>query len=268
MKHDNRYVWLDLVRGLSALAVCASHLRAAMFVDYSQLSSPGIITKIFYFITGLGHQSVVVFFVLSGFFVGGSILSRRNNFAFMDYLLARVSRLWTVLFPALIFTLIIDRFLASYLPELLSGERFSILNSGPNYGEYSSSLLTFIGNAVFLQTIYTPIFGTNGPLWSLANEFWYYVLFPLAMISIGYTHTSSLNKFTSSILFVIIAIIISPNMLLGFIIWLLGAGVYHIYATIKDSFLFDSIFFIAICFALLCFAVTTQVSTSCIYHGW
>lgn len=30
-----------------------------------------------------------------------------------------------------------------------------------------------------------PIFGSNGPLWSLANEFWYYVLFSLAAFDIG-----------------------------------------------------------------------------------
>ncbi|WP_068772130.1 acyltransferase family protein [Termitidicoccus mucosus] len=32
---------------------------------------------------------------------------------------------------------------------------------------------------MFLQTVAVPVFGTNSPLWSLANEFWYYVLFPL-----------------------------------------------------------------------------------------
>ena len=36
-------------------------------------------------------------------------------------------------------------------------------------------------NAFFLQTIVGPTFGSNGPLWSLAYEWWYYVLFPLAL---------------------------------------------------------------------------------------
>ena len=36
----------------------------------------------------------------------------------------------------------------------------------------------FLGNAAFLQRILVPELGTNGPLWSLANEFWYYLLFP------------------------------------------------------------------------------------------
>jgi peptidoglycan/LPS O-acetylase OafA/YrhL len=45
----------------------------------------------------------------------------------------------------------------------------------PNY-----TATTFVGNLAFLQTIAVPIFGTNGPMWSLANEFWYYLIFPLA----------------------------------------------------------------------------------------
>lgn len=36
---------------------------------------------------------------------------------------------------------------------------------------------------MFLQTRFTPVFGSNGPLWSLFNEFWYYVLFPALGLS-------------------------------------------------------------------------------------
>ena len=39
-------------------------------------------------------------------------------------------------------------------------------------------------NIFFLQGIYTPTFGTDGALWSLANEFWYYLLFPLGLIAL------------------------------------------------------------------------------------
>jgi hypothetical protein len=39
-------------------------------------------------------------------------------------------------------------------------------------------------NAFFLQTIAGPTFGSNGPLWSLAYEWWYYVLFPLVLAAL------------------------------------------------------------------------------------
>lgn len=35
-----------------------------------------------------------------------------------------------------------------------------------------------LGNLLFLQTKITQEFGSNGPLWSLFSEFWYYVLVP------------------------------------------------------------------------------------------
>jgi peptidoglycan/LPS O-acetylase OafA/YrhL len=45
-------------------------------------------------------------------------------------------------------------------------------------------LSTLLGNLAFVQTIAVPTYGTNGPLWSLANEFWYYVLFPLTWLTL------------------------------------------------------------------------------------
>lgn len=71
MTIDSRNLWLDLIRGCSALIVCLGHLRNAILVDYSVLVNPSIIIKAFYAITGFGHQAVMVFFVLSGYFVGG-----------------------------------------------------------------------------------------------------------------------------------------------------------------------------------------------------
>jgi len=52
---STRYDGLDLVRGLSAMLVCAGHLRAEFFVDFGQLQTPDLVDKIFYFATGLGH---------------------------------------------------------------------------------------------------------------------------------------------------------------------------------------------------------------------
>ena len=44
------------------------------------------------------------------------------------------------------------------------------------------SVTAFIGNMFGLQTILVPSFGGNFPLWSLANETWYYILFPLLVL--------------------------------------------------------------------------------------
>ena len=236
MKHGSRYIWFDLIRGLSALAVCAGHLRAVMFTDYADLQAVGPIAGGFYFLTGLGHEAVMVFFVLSGFFVGGSVLGRRDRFAFSDYLVARLSRLWMVLIPALLFTALADAFIRSALPGLLAGEYHSILSSGPAPdGGYSGSIGTFLANLFFLQTLVCPVFGTNGPLWSLANEFWYYMLFPLLMTGLGVVRRRCTTRLLLLGLFCLIAAF-TFRLLGGFMIWLLGVGVYLIYRKKKGRF--------------------------------
>ncbi|MEI6323526.1 MAG: acyltransferase family protein [bacterium] len=97
MKH--RLVHLDCLRGMAALLVCVEHLRAFLFVPYARLESPGVVQKGFYFLTGLGHQSVMIFFVLSGFLVGGSFIGslRKGSWSWKGYLLRRMTRLWVVL---------------------------------------------------------------------------------------------------------------------------------------------------------------------------
>jgi peptidoglycan/LPS O-acetylase OafA/YrhL len=81
-----------------------------------------------------------------------------------------------------------------------------------------------LGNALFLQNILTPTFGSNGPLWSLSYEFWYYVLFPLIVLAIP------LGKVTRSTVLYAIATVsvvffIGQEIGLYFLIWLLGAAI-------------------------------------------
>lgn len=53
--------------------VTIGHIVApeAGHADYRELSAPGMLVKTLYLLTGLEHQAVIVFFVLSGFLDGG-----------------------------------------------------------------------------------------------------------------------------------------------------------------------------------------------------
>lgn len=46
MKHRDSI--LDLIRGLSALLVMLGHLRGFIFLDFGELQSHGLLTKVFY----------------------------------------------------------------------------------------------------------------------------------------------------------------------------------------------------------------------------
>lgn len=208
MKHNEQYVALDLLRGMAALAVCAGHLRNFMFVDFRDLVLPGAMERVFYFATSVGHSAVIVFFVLSGYFVGGSVwrLASRGQFDWWDYLLARLTRLWVVLLPALVFTLLFDALGASVAP-------------GSGVAKWDQSLPTFLGNALFLQTIAVPVFGSNGPLWSLANEFWYYIAFPF--LALGLVRRSVLWLLPMAIGGAVLWKV-QPEIPSGFLFWLMG----------------------------------------------
>src|SRR3954462_5831744 len=65
-------VHLDLLRGISAVAVLAQHLRGICFG--SAPADAHVLSKDVDFVTGLGDVAVVCFFVLSGFFIGTSVL--------------------------------------------------------------------------------------------------------------------------------------------------------------------------------------------------
>lgn len=222
---NKRMVYLDGIRGISALVVCAGHLRAAVYRDFREIENPTYLESIFYFGTSLGHQAVMVFFVLSGFFVGGAVLRAGHAFQWTSYLIARLSRLWTVLLPALVFTVLIDSVITEFFPEVLTGAYRDRWNSGPTSWRegYSLSGVTFLGNLFFLQTIAVPVFGTNGPLWSLANEFWYYIAFPVLALMLGICGTPGrkISRLWYAVVFSLF-FLLPHNIIHRFCIFLMG----------------------------------------------
>jgi peptidoglycan/LPS O-acetylase OafA/YrhL len=124
-------------------------------------------------------------------------------------------------------------------------------------------LLTFIGNLFFLQGIAVPTFGSNSPLWSLSNEFWYYILFPLLLGVVV-----SKKKFRSIYVFLTLIILfaIGRETSLYFLIWLLGAAIgllpyFRVISSQKmlDFASFISIFVLAICLTAIKLEVIKSV---------
>jgi peptidoglycan/LPS O-acetylase OafA/YrhL len=221
------YPYLDLIRGLAALAVFFGHARSLFFVDYQPGS--GLLARLFYFSTGFGHQSVMVFFVLSGFFISRAIHTRwaANTWNWRDYLVSRLSRLWVVLLPALVLTCLWD-FVGSRFGmdrSIYLGTALAKINLGRVAD--SVSVPIFLGNVFFLQTILVPVFGSDVPLWSLANEFWYYLIYPCLVCSWKRTSTKPM----AALWFVAAAgmlVFVGWGISLGFVIWLGGVLAYGI----------------------------------------
>lgn len=78
------------------------------------------------------------------------------------------------------------------------------------------SLPALLGNLVFLQGLVTPPFGSNGPLWSVAYEFWYYIWFPALWLA-------RRGRFSIALLGLAIGLL-DVHLAYGFVSWLCGSA--------------------------------------------
>jgi peptidoglycan/LPS O-acetylase OafA/YrhL len=203
---------ISLLRGLAALVVAAAHLRAQMYPGFGTVTNPPLLFQGLAFGAGFAYLAVIVFFVLSGWLVGGSFLNKLDSDrAFQNYTIDRVSRLWVVLVPTFLVVL-----LAGAAIGALDTARVSFSTSEP----YSMS--AFFGNMIGLQTIVVPPFGGNFPLWSLANETWYYVLFPLSVLV--FRGRTIATRAAAVLAIGAIFQLVHGSILIYFSIWLLGAA--------------------------------------------
>ena len=97
---------------------------------------------------------------------------------------------------------------------------------------------TFLGNLFFVQTIIVPVFGDNGPLWSLANEFWYYLLFPLLFLSWSGKPSQRVLFLSGVIVLLTLLFLLNHELVYGFAIWLLGALLFFLEKNRLDLFAF------------------------------
>lgn len=223
MINSNNFSSLDFLRAISALVVAWGHSRFLMLVPSAEVNDIKIIDKLIYFLAGFGPQAVIIFFVLSGFFITRSIENRlsKNSFSLKDYFTDRYFRLSVVAIPAIVLTLVLDQFAFNFLhKDVLYLERCEDWIDTSSY-----SPQTFFGNIFYLQTLFYNSFSSNGPLWSLAYEWWFYVLAPFILLPIRKKQFSYLTLFVLISIFIILT---NRSILIYFGYWLLGAGVYYL----------------------------------------
>jgi len=202
---------MNLSRGVASLQVAAAHLRSEIYPGLRGLDEPGIGYMALAFFTGFAHQAVIVFFLISGWLVGGSLLNKMGQpRALRSYAIDRATRLWTVLVPTMLIMIGIG---------LVTGVVAPAPAGLGNPGEFSAR--TLVGNLLGLQTIAVERFGGNYPLWSLANETWYYIQFPLLLLI--FTGRGLFQQAAGAALLALTVAFLPDAMSLYFGIWLLGA---------------------------------------------
>lgn len=184
-------VFFDGLRGLAALYVVVGHARWLLWEGGEKFKENMDTYSLLHRIESVamsafkyGHEMVLFFFVLSGFVIhlGSAIkLSEQKpvNFNYRSFLYKRAKRI----VPPFLFALLLTYGCDWYVSE----NNFSIYSNTSPDGHlnhvigFDHSVSTLFGNLFFLQSIHTPVYGSNGPLWSLAYEWWFYMLYPVLL---------------------------------------------------------------------------------------
>ena len=214
---------LDLLRSVSALLVVLGHVRVLFFQDYADVPHSAL-SGIAYAFTSLGSEAVIVFFVMSGFWVGGGAVRamKRRTFSWGGYASARLTRLWLVLLPALLLTILVDGLGRHFFGSADIYAQTGLYAAVPSQPSYSVE--SFVGTIGFVGGIHVPIFGLNMPLWSIPYEFWYYVMFPAALLAFGFA-TGKWMRLGAAAVLVVSAFVAGGDALLLFPAWLAGAAI-------------------------------------------
>lgn len=212
------FFYMDAMRTVFALLVAFGHVWALFIRDYR--APENLAVQAGYYAAGFGHQAVILFFVLSGFWISRSVVrSSARGWSWRSYLTDRLSRLLPVLFGALAIGGLLDLVAIHVLhsPTHLGLTDTYVLRT---HVAAHLSLTALIENAAFLQILFPP-FGTNGPLWSLSYEFWFYLWFPALWLALRHRRPSI------ALLLLVLGWFV-PHLALAFLSWLCGAAVYGI----------------------------------------
>jgi len=219
--------YLDTLRALAAMAVLFDHWRALFYVGFADVSPQlrNVAVRSLYFLTAFGHQAVMAFFVLSGFFISSSVVRarQRGTWRWRDYAIDRAVRLYLVLLPGLLLGALWD-FTGSHYFDHAGIYSQPLPAFGYGIADQRLNLSSFFGCLLFLQTRFTSVFGSNYPLWSLFSEFWYYVLFPVLVAAAIAAKRRSVTLAAWLGLAIVTVWILNRSMP-GFVVWLAGSAV-------------------------------------------
>ncbi|MCK9477928.1 MAG: acyltransferase [Firmicutes bacterium] len=177
--HDNkRFTQLDALRGAAALSVVFFHYLTRLKITEQEINFFGSLSeKLMYImkytplrIIWLGHEAVILFFVLSGFVMSLSLFSRHKP-TYSTYLVKRICRIYIPYVVTILFAILLKKL--SYSGEIpaLSTAFNNAWQIPDNECRAILSHLALIGD--FDTNIY------DGSIWSLVHEMRISLIFPL-----------------------------------------------------------------------------------------
>jgi peptidoglycan/LPS O-acetylase OafA/YrhL len=208
-----------------------AHYRGNFFVAYRLLPSSqmNFASQLFYILTRFGEEPVLIFFVLSGFLVGGRSIKGilENKIEATAYFIDRFVRILLPLIASSLLVVVIDLFTNTPVPfKDIAGSLFSL-----------QGVLTNSNH--------------NVPLWSLTYEVWFYMLIGSFIVLI---RENGLAKLVALLFIILSLYIFSILNFLYLIILLIGTCSYLLKKNnikFKKIKIITLLFFLGISFFLL-----------------
>lgn len=222
--------FIDMARWMAAVMVMVGHLRNPLLLGWGSLTPAErtLPVKLWYFITGYHAEAVLIFFVLSGYLVGGLAAARgaEGRWEPGGYAIDRISRLFIAFLPALLLTLVLDWAGSHWFggTGLYNGTHPMVVEK--IHGEIFQDRLTpgiFVGNMFMLQNYFVPELGSNDPLWTLSSEFWFYAVFGLALTA--WLARSNRMRWLGAISAMAIIATLGPGFVGSFGLWAIGFAI-------------------------------------------
>lgn len=213
--NDRFVAFLVVSRWASALVALMYHLRTLLFVDYHAVSEKNGVSKAFYAITGLGHESFAVFVVLDGV-VSGMIMRGRWAGTPIDRaaIFEHLGALYRIILPCLALGAVFD----------VAGVRFfnqyCVYTAFPELGTVTLSLSSLFGNVFNMQPFIVPNFGSNSMLYLLSYLFWFSIL--LLLFARAGTLDGPRRLYARAVLFILVVLVLPYKFLVWGAIWYSG----------------------------------------------
>jgi peptidoglycan/LPS O-acetylase OafA/YrhL len=222
------FVLIDHLRWISALEVVLGHVRENLISGTTQDPQSTLLSRLVFGLSCWSTDAVIVFFVLSGFLVGGKatemLRAPKLEGLWQRYLVERASRLFVVLWPVLLLAGICLGAVLWIVPHapFVTSDNWSYSLYRPL--NHDLSPLRWVGAFFLLNNFGFDTIQIDGPLWSLSYE-WYYYLAALAIVLLTRRHftigTCLLLVFVAAL--TVLSRKFSPSLLPLGSTWLFGA---------------------------------------------
>lgn len=172
---------LNTCRWVSAALVAFGHVFLLVYPAFSFHTAK--VGAILVAVAKIRYLAVTVFFVVSGYLIGGGILVNKNPFSWGRYISHRFARIYTALIPALVLTFLLDHVAMMLDPHaFIYAEPWPthVIGDSPPWQNYDFA--DVFGSVFSLESFVGKPLGSNSPLWSLGLEWCFYFIFPAVIV--------------------------------------------------------------------------------------